>query len=549
MPQDSVAMRSPNGSVRDVPRDRVDEFLAKGATLVESAAPVQPTQDGAPGRSVLGDVLGGLRSSAARTLFGGGDLVRAGWNTLVPDAWEYERIYNEPDVQAMMRAPESGYGTLGRIAGDIAQFAVPMSKVSSATRGMGTLARMATEGAAGAGVAAVPSAGDPASMLGGAIGGSALPAGGAAMRGVRNAFVRGAYGAEEGGVGGAIAGVARAITPGQPRTMLVQALKPRNTNTRFTPDLDVAMPEIKAAEQSLGGAISGIDDMLNATRMAKQRLWDRLVAIRGQAGTPTIDGNAIADAMERSIPRYLRIENESGVNAIQNMASGYRRQMSLPDADELLREANARLDSYYAQFPQQRAVRNITDPQIAAVDAQARALRTAIDDALNRMADGAGDAAREIRRRYGSLMNVEQVALSRSNVAARQQPMSLSEQIGNVSAAGDLARATRRALQGDVGGALMDAGAGLAKRSTAKAIKESQTTDALIRRAFAEYSGAPEAIPEVALRPIRGLLPRGPIVTPAPQGGSGVWSVPAASHVQRNARTGRFQRVYTGEGQ
>ena len=92
----------------------------------------------------------------------------------------------------------------------------------------------------------------------------------------------------------------------------------------------------------------------------------------------------------------------------------------------------------------------------------------------------------------GSLLEVEGEAVRRGNVAARQQPESLSEQIGAVRAAGEIARGTWRVLHGDITGAA-DIAAGVAGRSAAKAIKESQTTDALIRRAFSGYKGGPRA--------------------------------------------------------
>jgi hypothetical protein len=88
------------------------------------------------------------------------------------------------------------------------------------------------------------------------------------------------------------------------------------------------------------------------------------------------------------------------------------------------------------------------------------------------------------------LMEIEGEALRRSNVARRQQPEGLSEQIGAVRAAADMARGTWRLLHGDLSGAA-DLAAAHAGRSTAKALKEAQTTDALIKRAFESYRSRP----------------------------------------------------------
>ena len=120
---------------------------------------------------------------------------------------------------------------------------------------------------------------------------------------------------------------------------------------------------------------------------------------------------------------------------------------------------------------------------------------------------------------------------------------------------------------------------GAAMRDTSKFLKEQQTTDALIRRAFAGYRGRPVPVPMPPPRPVRGALPPGPVVTPPPadasfvrsvpgqypqserlalpagRGGrpmaapeaSGVTSRPARSIVQRDPRTGRMRRVYVSE--
>lgn len=79
----------------------------------------------APQSSVVGDLAGGLRSSAARTVYGGGDLIRRGYNALVPESLEVERVINRPQVQAAMKAPESTAGTIGSAGGDIAQMFLP----------------------------------------------------------------------------------------------------------------------------------------------------------------------------------------------------------------------------------------------------------------------------------------------------------------------------------------------------------------------------------------------------------------------------------------
>src|SRR3990167_9771675 len=70
-----------------------------GRTDVEAPGLLSRVASGA------GDVLGGLRSSAARTVYGGGDVLRR-----VVGA---DRIIDQPDVKAAMTAPPSAAGTAG----------------------------------------------------------------------------------------------------------------------------------------------------------------------------------------------------------------------------------------------------------------------------------------------------------------------------------------------------------------------------------------------------------------------------------------------------
>lgn len=101
------------------------------------------------------DVTGGQRASVAQFIYGGGDLIRR--------ALGMERIYDKPEVQEAMKAPESWAGTAGKISGDIGLTAVPGMGISGAGRaaGLGLAGRLGLEAAAGGSIAGVQSAGDP----------------------------------------------------------------------------------------------------------------------------------------------------------------------------------------------------------------------------------------------------------------------------------------------------------------------------------------------------------------------------------------------------
>jgi len=116
------------------PTERLLSGDPKAAVLLSddpNAATIPParTPDRPQGLATIGemagDALGGLRSSAARTVYGGGDYLRRGWNAVMPDSLDTERIIDTPEVQAQMRAPDSRTGQMASFAGDVGQFFLP----------------------------------------------------------------------------------------------------------------------------------------------------------------------------------------------------------------------------------------------------------------------------------------------------------------------------------------------------------------------------------------------------------------------------------------
>ena len=553
--------------------------LARDIGGTPTAAP-EPSPLGAPPSwtDVPRDLVRGAAAGAASTVYHGGDLLRRGWNVVMPgEQFDASRIINQPDVQAAMTPPDSTAGKLGFYGEQAAEFAVPLTRAARAVAGAPLLTRMLTEGAASAAVAGAQSGGNVNQMALAGAGGVVLPFAGAATRGTVRAAQRTAAGAREGGLGGAIAAGVRAVAPGEPRMLLVQALKPRSSKVQFSVALDRAMPEIKAAEGVTGQPITNVDTLLEAVKAAKQRIGGQLNQVRGQASTLEIDFSPVADAMVRSIPKKLRLENPEAAARLAQAAAAYRRRFSLADAETLLRETNAELDGLEAMFPRAKYAAIASNPAAAALDAQGKAIRQALDAGLDRMTDGGGAAAKELRRRYGALLEVEGEVLRRQNVAARQQPINLSEQIGSVRAAADMARGAWRLGHGDLSGAA-DIAAAHAGRSAATAIKDSQTTDALIRRAFGAFDRKPIPVVMPTRRPVAGLLERGPVVTPPPADPSFVRGVPtqaayrarelppattimetppdpssvtaltAKKVIIRDPRTGRMRAIWISEG-
>jgi len=326
----------------------------------------------------------------------------------------------------------------------------------------------------------------------------------------------------------------------EPPQLLTKAVKPLSSNVGWEKSIQTAMPNMKAAEADLGHPIQGLDDALDAVGLAKKNLWSQYsqkLAAGSNIGA-TIDGNEIADAMMQSIDKRTAIQNPGLAEHIQNVADTYRRQIPVEEAEDFLQSANRDLHNYYAKNKVGQQIA-LSDPEKAYTVAESNALR---DSLYSKLDDVAGDGSADAKRQYGALSNVENELLRRQNVAARQQPMSLAEQLTNARAYGKIARGVLTASPGDVI-------EGVRSAAMAKYLKERFTTDAMITRAFAKTSAPPpsEIPPVVTPRPA-GLLPSGPTFTPPPADTSGPTKLPtpAVTPTTRAQRLGLLLPETTG---
>lgn len=324
------------------------------------------------------------------------------------------------------------------------------------------------------------------------------------------------------------------ISGGDPIDSLIQATKPRSSLLNFRTNLDYSgMGDAKNGEALLGHPVENIDDALQAVKLEKQN--NRLAY--GTFGGPDravipVDLTPAANAMDTSIPTTLLHEAQQGVpssvsdlTARKAQSSAYRTTVPLARAEAMLRDANSELDSFYAKYPRAQWSTLQTNPDTAATYAKARALRDSVYSALENYGEGTG--ARSLNKRYGNLIELEEELQRRKNVADRQQPQSLSEQIGKVSAIGHAVRgvgkvalgaATGHAAEG-LSGAL-DLAQGAAQGTAAKWLKEQQSTNNLIKRSFANYKESPKPYPTYT--PVHNLrITSGDIITPPPADTSG----------------------------
>jgi hypothetical protein len=447
--------------------------------------------------------------------------------------WAAPRVTKRMDaLMAPVPVNVTPTNTAQKVGGAVeqfAEFAAPLSLVSKGVAAASIPARMAAEGAASAGMGAFQSKGDPTATLAAGAGGAVAPVIGIGAQFLGKAATRAAAGAREGGIGGAVAEAVRRSAPVSPHAMLTQALKPTATNTGFMRALAKAVPEIKASEQAIGKPIENLSDFQAAIGDAKKRLWGMYQQMAGPRAKVGVDLSPVANAMVQSIPSRVKLQDPAAAAAIARKADAYRRMFTIDEAETFLREANADLDSFYKKYPAAQRKAMDSDPEVAHLVKEGQALRSAIYSVLD--SPGEGAAAAEVKRRYGALLNLENETFRRANVAARQQPESLNEQISTARAAGEIARGAWKTINGNPMG-LADIAAGYAGRDAARFMKAQQTTDALIRRAMSAVKDMPTPINIPPAPRIAGLLGSGPIITPPPVEASGGRGVSAWRDVQ-----------------
>jgi len=332
-----------------------------------------------------------------------------------------------------------------------------------------------------------------------------------------------------------------------PHLMMVQATKPPAGLTNYKRNLELSMPELKQVEAKLGRQISNLDDLLGgpdspgAIQLAKQANREQYKQLNAGAGDVKIDGRKIANEIRSVITKKLRLEDPEKAKTIETLAAKYDRPIPIEDAQSFLLTTNAELSTYYGKNPSAKGVAVRANPDTAILDAQAEALRDGIYKALD--APGGGAAARALQKRYGALMELENVLYRRYNVVQRQQPDSLSEQLSRWASAGELMKGAAKLAHWDIPGAAGDVMSAVGKRYIAKVAKERQTTDALIKRAFAKYDRTPELI----VMPVGGPAPFNlPPTAPYNPSGAGI---PQGQEHLKNVMYGKTPPAITATGE
>jgi hypothetical protein len=281
-------------------------------------------------------------------------------------------------------------------------------------------------------------------------------------------------------------------------SLAMKATKPRNSINNVTEKMQTALPDARRAADSLGINVTSLDEARTATMQAKKDVWGEYQQNHLEPGKQSglaIDGNKIADAMESKITRKMEIENPEKAQAIRDKAKLYRRDIPVSEAEELMENANNGLNAHYAKTKvSQRVAAN--DPEIGPDVAFADTLRGELNKTLEKVSGPGGE---ELRKRYGALTTLEDVLNRRINVAERQAPESLIEQMGKKDAAIATGKAAVKFITGRPFAAVADVVGAMRGLRAAKNLRTANDADFLIGKSFEKT--APRPAPVLIARP------------------------------------------------
>jgi hypothetical protein len=274
----------------------------------------------------------------------------------------------------------------------------------------------------------------------------------------------------------AAAGVKNFIKP-EATIALTKAIKPTANNTKFIPALKAVLPDIAETAELTGSKIKNLDDLSKVVTVAKQRVWKSYQSILGPQANVEVQGNEIADSILSSVNSRFASQNPSKFQRIQEVADSYRRSFTLEELEDYLEAANNDLFSYYAKNKVGQKVA-AGDPEVSHVIREAQAIRKLLYGKLNTLT---GKNAAALKQKWGALTNIQNEIQRRTNVAARQNPDSLAEQLSFASGVG---KVLKSAANTEFGDAISGAGQIVASRY----LKNKNSTDSLIETAFSKLN-------------------------------------------------------------
>lgn len=228
-----------------------------------------------------------------------------------------------------------------------------------------------------------------------------------------------------------------------------------------------------AKDEAVGSFIKAANNTLGKINNAIKSVTDNPNAVEVE-GSPILDGILQAVANDKSMA-----ERPEEVQAILDDFKIYNRPIPLDEAERLLEHTNAELfGPLYNRTVEGKKVAS-QDLQIKAQQALAEGLRDQINAALDTALGNTGKGA-ELKKTYGAVATMKREAQKRYLVALRQAQNSLPEQLSYANSAADIVEGLLTAKTGGLSKIL----SGTARSGVAKAIKDLNTSDSMIRTAF-----------------------------------------------------------------
>lgn len=278
-----------------------------------------------------------------------------------------------------------------------------------------------------------------------------------------------------------------------PIKAVVQAQRPRNNQLGYEEAMKTAKPLIEQASVKTGVPVTDSESYIHNIKAAKQATWDKVKQLTGDQGDELFDTNSIADKAQQAIIGSTKKEDLANVQPALDKFNAWRGNMPRSALEQELLKSNAAVAAFEASLPALKHGDLLRHPEISGEVAKGDAIRDLLYQDMERPGDGAD--LRELKRRYGTLIDAELTAQRRKIVADRQAPNSLTEQLSKVRAAGHGVRGAAKIASGLATGHAGLAVSGLSDIATAgvepKAaawIKEQNTTNGLLRRAFQQPS-------------------------------------------------------------
>lgn len=265
-------------------------------------------------------------------------------------------------------------------------------------------------------------------------------------------------------------------TPLSPAQLIRRAIKPSIAKGA---SLDAAiqseLPRLQTIMESADSPT--LQGLVDAVDKERNNVWKQSQKLKPSAAQ-TLDGTDIHQAILNSISKRDKVINIRDAQNVKEMAEGYLekdaqgnvlggKQIPIEDAEDFLKTVHAELDGYYNSNPFQKATKLRSNSEVAALKAEADALRSGIHANL---------ANPELRQTYGNLATIQQQAERRL-----QQVQNAA--INDMPDRGTKIWATVKGVRGLFTGnpeAVMEGATGLAANQM---LKKASMPDALIRKA------------------------------------------------------------------